>query len=231
MKGAYILADYPDKDTFYRELNYLMDSNVDFIEVGIPFNDPVADGPVIAKALDVVAERGYDLREVISNIREIKKKNIYFMTYSNIIYHYGVEQFSKDRDVIDGFIIADLPNRGHSFFYNLGLTIPIINFVTPESKDEDIVKLKDAEGDFIYFVGIRGTTGGSVDFTDKHLINLYTKIKEKVKKKVILGFGVKTRRDVEHILSYADGFVIGTEIVKRQDDFEAFKRYVDGVFY
>jgi len=63
------------------------------------------------------------------------------------------------------------------------------------------------------------------------LINLYSKIKEKVKKKVILGFGVKTRRDVENILRYADGFVIGTEIVKRQDDFEAFKRYVDEVFY
>lgn len=231
MKGIYILADYPDKKTFEKELTYAMNSNIDFIEIGIPFNDPVADGPIIAKAANEVAERGYDLLSIIDLVRDIKKKKIYFMTYSNIIYKFGAKQFSDiTKDIVDGLILADLPNKGHNFFYEIGLKIPIINFLTPESRDQDIKNLVNAEGDFIYFIGVRGITGGNVDFNDRELKSKCMSIKKEVGKRIILGFGVKTKADAETIMGYADGFVIGTEIVKRQDNYEKFKEYIDEIF-
>lgn len=232
MKGVYILANYPNIQTFVKEFNFLVNSKIDFIEVGIPFNDPVADGSVIAKASDEVAEKGYNLQDIIDFVKINKgDKKIYFMTYSNIIYHFGIKKFSDMvADTLNGIIIADLPNRGHNFFYKNGLEIPIISFVTPESRTEDISKLKNAKGDFIYFIGIRGITGGKIDFNDKDIINKYRYIKEVTNKKVILGFGVKTKDDTNKILSYADGFVIGTEIVRRQRDYDELVNYINEIF-
>ncbi|MCA1933657.1 MAG: tryptophan synthase subunit alpha [Calditerrivibrio sp.] len=231
MKGIYILADYPDKKTFEKELTYAMNSNIDFIEIGIPFNDPVADGPTIAKAANEIAERGYDLLSIIDLIGELKKKKVYLMTYSNIIYKFGVKKFSDiAKGIVDGLILADLPNRGHNFFYKLGLEVDIINFLTPESRDNAIKKLVNAEGDFIYFIGVRGITGGEVDFNNSELRSKYISIKKEIDKKVILGFGVKTKADTKTIMEYADGFVIGTEIVKRQNNYKEFKKYIDEIF-
>jgi len=232
MKGAYILADYPDRDLFIREFEYLCRSKVDFIEIGLPFNDPVADGPIIAKASNEVAERGYDIDDIVDVIKLNNSKKIYIMTYANIIYNYGFERFSKRfESILDGVIVADLPNIGHEFFIKNGFSLPLIPFATPESREKDLKKLNDFNGDFVYFIGIRGITGGEVDFKSENIKMKYSEIKSFTDKKVIIGFGVKSVDDVSTILSYADGFVIGTEIVKRQDDFDEFKRYVDKIYF
>ncbi len=230
MKGAYILANYPNRELFKKELDYLLSTKVDFVEIGLPFNDPVADGPVIAKASNEIAEKGYNIDEISQLIPKTDKK-IYFMTYSNIIYRYGFKEFSERfESLINGVIVADLPNCGHDFFIKHGFSLPLISFATPESRKTDLEKLDRYSGDFVYFIGIRGITGGDVDFNSADLRNKFFEIKSHTRKKVIVGFGVKTRNDVENILSFADGFVIGTEIVKRQEDFEEFKRYVDEVY-
>lgn len=230
MKGAYILANFPDEKLFQLELEYLLNSNIDFVEIGLPFNDPVADGPIIAKASDEIAEKGYDINEIANIIPKTNKK-IYFMTYSNIIYRYGFGRFSdRFKSIINGVIVADLPNRGHNFFIENGFHLPIIPFATPESRIEDLQQLDKYTGEFVYFIGIRGITGGEVDFSSDAIKNKYYEIKRYTKKKVIVGFGVKTVKDVENLTTFADGFVIGTEIVKRQRDFEEFKKYVDEVY-
>ncbi|MCX8084630.1 MAG: tryptophan synthase subunit alpha [Calditerrivibrio sp.] len=228
MKGAYILYNYPTEELFKKEFQYLLDSKVDFIEVGLPFNDPVADGPVIARASDEVAERGYSLDEIV--LEKVSKK-IYFMTYSNVIFSYGFNRFSERfGNVLEGVIVADLPNRGHTFFKEHGFTIPIVPFATPESRDEDLVLLDQLSGDFVYFIGIRGITGGNVNFKSDDIRKKYQEIKGYTKKKVIVGFGIKSRGDVDEVLAFADGFVIGTEIVKRQVSFDEFKGYVDSIY-
>jgi len=229
MKGVYILANFPNQDIFKKELDYLLSSKVDFIEIGLPFNDPVADGPVIAKAANEVSEKGYSINDIADMIPSTDK-DIYVMTYSNIIYRYGFENFSDRFSFLKGVIVADLPNVGHNFFVERNFKLPIIPFATPESRVKDLERFNSYSGDFVYFIGIRGITGGEVNFNNYELIEKYLEIKKYTHKKIIVGFGIKTKNDVEAVLSFADGFVIGTEIVRRQTDFDEFKKYVDLVY-
>jgi tryptophan synthase alpha chain len=230
MIGLYIAGGYPDIKKFEEVFEFLQTSKAAFIEVGLPFNDPVADGPVIAEAINKVVDNKVNLEEILSVVRNKKKKKCYVMTYANIIYKYGLEKFSKVYgDILDGLIIADLPNRLHSFFYSQGLSIHIIPFVTPESRLQDLVSLKNLKGDFIYFISTRGTTGGSV-------INL-EEIGEKAKyvkkfvpeKKLYLGFGIKNYRDVMVSKEFFDGVIIGTSIVERQKDLQLLKEYIESI--
>lgn len=226
MKGFYILGGYPDIKTFEKGFT-IVQKYADFVEVGLAYNDPVADGPVIAKAAAEISGET-KLEEILDIVKQHKKTKIYVMTYANIFYQFGLKRFSDEySDIIDGVIVADLPNRLHNFFYDKGFYIPIIPFVTPESRIEDIKLLKNSKADFIYFVGVRGVTGSSVDFLSSELVKKVQLIKEVTNKKVVFGFGIKTKEDTEKVLSYADGFVIGTEIVKRQNQSEKLKGYVE----
>ncbi|BAI79938.1 tryptophan synthase, alpha subunit [Deferribacter desulfuricans SSM1] len=230
MKGVYIVLSYPDKETFLEVINFISNyDGIDFIEIGYPFNDPVADGPVIMDAINQVYDKVTfeDLKEVLRIIN--KRKKVYVMTYSNIVYSYGLKQFSDDFGfLLDGLIIADLPNRMHDFFYQKGLSVEIIPFLTPTSRKEDILSINNLKGDFVYYVGTKGTTGvmGDLNFNE----NKISDIKKLVNKKVVYGFGIKTRDDIYDILKFSDGVVVGTEIVKRQKDFEKFKSFIKNTF-
>lgn len=225
MKGFYILGGYPDIKTFEKDF-ILLQKYADFVEIGLPYNDPVADGPVIAKAASEISDR-VKIEEVLAIAKKHKKTKVYVMTYANIFYQFGLKKFSEAySETVDGVIIADLPNRLHNFFYERGFEIPIIPFVTPESRIEDIKLLRNNTGDFVYFVGVRGVTGSSVDFLSSELVKKVQLIKELTDKKVVFGFGIKTKEDTEKVLKYADGFVIGTEAVKRQDQPPKLEEYV-----
>lgn len=229
MKGIYLVGGYPDRGSFIRSFNAVAESGADFIEVGIPFNDPVADGPVIAKAILQAADNGITADMVLEDIRANKKPGtaVYVMTYANIIYSYGIERFSqKGRDILDGLIIADCPNRKHQFFYERGLDIPLVPFGTLESRELDFDSLSESKGDFLYFVGLRGITGAAADFSSKELHDKLSMLRERTRKKVIIGFGVKTRKDAARALALGDGFVVGTEAVRRQDDENSLRDYL-----
>ncbi len=230
MKGIYIVGGYPNLNDFKKQIEIINNINIDFIEIGIPFNDPVADGPVIAKAINETVNHNYSVDEILE-IAQQTDKPFYIMTYANIIYKYGAEKFSeKYGNVIKGLIIADLPNRLHKYFYNLGLKIPIIPFVTVETREEDFELIKKLKGDFIYFIGTRGTTGVKVDFNSKLLKDRAIEIRNRLNKKFIIGFGIKNREDYMKVLEYADGFVIGTEIVKKQDNLREFEIFLKSLF-
>ncbi len=221
MKGIYLVGDYPDRERFIAAFMAVADAGYDFIEVGIPFNDPVADGPVIAAAVNESVKRGVSADSVIDLLHELKDVKIkkYIMTYSNIVYSYGIEKFShRVKDVIDGIIIADLPNRMRHHFSDSGFEVPIMPFATLETRDSDMEILKDAKGDFIYFVGTRGVTGSSADLKSGEIVSKIKALKKFTDKKIIIGFGIKTHADTLDACSLADGFVAGTEAVKRQGD-------------
>ena len=223
MNGAYIVGGYPDLETYIEVLKILKDSKFDFVEIGLPFNDPVADGPVIAKAIDETVKKRYRVNEILDPAREIlKDKELYVMTYCNFVYNYSPNIFEG----FDGLIIADCPNRFHSFFYKRGLNIPIIPFVTPETREKDLKLLKNSKGNFIYFIGLRGTTGGKIDFSQKDNFKLIEKVKNITNKKVVWGFGIKNKAHIKEALSIADGVIIGTEIVKVQNNIEKLKIFL-----
>ncbi len=221
MKGIYLVGDYPDREKFLESFRAVADAGYDFIEVGIPFNDPVADGPVIAAAVNESVRKGVSADDIIDVMRELKDVKIkkYIMTYANIIYSYGIKKFSERvKDFLDGIIIADLPNRMRHSFTGSGFEVPIIPFATLETRDSDLEILKDSKGDFLYFVGIRGVTGSSANLKSDEIISKINALKKITDKKIIIGFGIKTNADARDACELADGFVVGTEAVKRQGD-------------
>ncbi len=229
MKGIYLLGDYPDREKFAESFRAVADAGYDFIEVGIPFNDPVADGPVIAAAVNESVKRGVSADDIIDILHDLKNVKIkkYIMTYANIIYSYGIKEFShRVKDILDGIIIADLPNRMRHHFTDRGFEVPIIPFATLETRDSDIEILKDSAGDFVYFVGIRGVTGSSADLKSEEIISKIETLKKITDKKVIIGFGIKTPADARDAADLADGFVVGTEAVKRQGNPGELKDYL-----
>ena len=229
MRGIYIIGGYPDSAPFKECYRAVYEAGFDFIEVGIPFNDPVADGPVIAKAQIESVERGITVQSIARDLRELADIPIrtYIMTYANIIYSTGIENFSgMFKDLARGLIIADLPNRMNSFFYDRGLAIPIIPFATLESRARDLEASSQAGPDFLYFVGLRGTTGSKADFSSDEMARSLQAIKESWNGTVIIGFGIKGPEEARQAMAMADGYVIGTEAVKRQKEPEELRKFL-----
>jgi tryptophan synthase alpha chain len=230
MKGIYIVGGYPDRETFFKCVQIIENNNFDFIEIGIPFSEPVADGPVIMSALNKVIASGVSVYDILEDIKKLQgtKLKVYVMTYSNIVYGYGIKKFSEDFGLLlKGIILADVPNRMHNFFYERGLEIPIIPFVTPESREQDIQLLKESRADFIYYIGIRGITGQDLkDNTFQEFQAQLAKIKKITDKPVIIGFGIKSSQEAKAALEQADGFVIGTAAVAVQDDLEKYSTFL-----
>ncbi len=226
MKGVYIVGGYPDLATYIEVLKILKESKIDFVEIGLPFNDPIADGPVISKAIKETLKKGYNINEILTPARDILiNKKLFVMTYSNLIYNYPFKKFKN----FNGLIIADCPNTLHDFFYKRGCNIPIIPFATPATRKKDLPLLKKSKGNYVYFIGIKGTTGGKIDLKKNYSI-IINKIKKITNKKIIWGFGIKNKYHIKKISNFVDGIIVGTEIVKRQNnvkDFKNFLKYIE----
>jgi len=229
MRGFYIVGGYPDRDKFRECLFAVAAKGFEFIEIGIPFSEPVADGPVISAAIHEAVAKGVNIAEIMSDVREMKEKypaiKAIVMTYANIINGYGEKEFSKDfGDILDGVIIPDVPCRMQFWMQERGLTIPIVPFVTPISRRNDIESLKQVETPFIYYISIMGVTGSD---TKSSGADNGVMAGELTGKPVITGFGIRTVDNAKNALKTTGGFVIGTEAVKRQGDPADFIKYID----
>ena len=145
MFGVYVLFNYPNEDIFKKVFDMLINhKQIDFIEIGYPFNDPVADGPVIAEKVNEVY-REVSMDALLTFLKKTRcAKKLYIMSYANIFLNYGLERFSDSfSNYLNGVIIADLPNRMHSFFTKRGFSMPIIPFVTPLSRENDVKQITD----------------------------------------------------------------------------------------
>ncbi|MCY1038607.1 tryptophan synthase subunit alpha [Staphylococcus nepalensis] len=208
---------------FIENMKTLSDAGADIIEVGVPFSDPVADGPVIMEAGNKAIQEGANIQYIFDALtahRERLSSKYVLMTYINIINYYGEDAFfdACEKAGVYGLIIPDLPHelvqqlkdRHPNRKVNL---IPLIAMTTSEERINQIVA--NAEG-FIYTVTMNATTGENGKFHPdlKQRIN---NIKLKANVPVVAGFGIRTPDHVEDIVEVADGAVIGSEIVKRFD--------------
>lgn len=218
--GFYLVGNYPDPDSFI-EAAIGGTHFFDFLEVGIPFSDPVADGPVIARAANEMLAKGVTLEDIIASIRTIRQriagdKRIYIMSYANHLYHYGIEKYARlcDEIGVSGIIIPDVPfiesNRFKEAFNTLNLDY--IHFITPESTTEQIVSAAQAARGFLYAVSIRGITGSEL-ILDEGMAKKIVKAREHSTVPVVLGFGVRSSRDARNALRIADGFIMGTRMI------------------
>ena len=223
--GVFLTVGYPSLEYSKDIFKKILDTKVDFIEIGLPFSDPMADGPLIQYSSQIAIEKNISVEECLKLVQEIRKINndipIILMGYYNPIHYYGNLKFIKKAVSygIDGLIIVDLPMEEDEEFYNLSYknNLPLIRLVTPTTDEERLKKiLKNACG-FVYYVSVTGITG-----TKSALVS-DVKNKIKVIKKftnlpVIAGFGIKNSVDAKKMSSISDGIVIGSSLVNKIED-------------
>lgn len=237
--GFYLMCSYPDRETFIKAAVKGLE-HFDFLEIGVPFSDPIADGPVIAEASHHVLSAGFTFNDLISSLKEIRlqagmEKDIYLMTYSNIIYNRGADELnSLCRDYrIKGLIIPDIPFCERDFFRDLNppVEIPLVNFITPESSEEAIKGISGNDSPFIYFISKRGITGGGFSL-DEETTGKIKLAGEKSSSPVVLGFGISDSSSAIEAMKNADGFIMGTALAKilKNKDIKAYGEFVDNLF-
>jgi tryptophan synthase alpha chain len=230
--GIYLLANYPSQETFLEAVKICDKTGVDFLEIGFPFSDPIADGDTLEKACYETLQE-YDFNDTVDSFKKAKsifKGKIYIMTYTNIVYSLGIDNFAERVGKIAGIILADLPLREIGPFER-GFKkhgINVIRFLTPESREVDIKRAVHGARDFIYFVSKRGTTGGAFAL-DKETREKIGRVKAGGKE-VFVGFGIKDSTDVKMAFEVADGAIIGTKAVSELEaGIEQFHQYISGL--
>ncbi|GGI42100.1 tryptophan synthase subunit alpha [Mammaliicoccus stepanovicii] len=206
---------------FIQSLKIMDDNGADFIEIGLPFSDPVADGPTIMKAGQEAIQQGMNVNKIIDQLIEHKddiKTPYLFMTYYNLIDYYGVERFIKriSEANVYGLIIPDLPfELGEKFKEKLkGSNVKLISLIAMTSSEDRIKKIAEKAEGFIYTVTMNGSTGDDKGFHEG-LKNKIAYIQKHSNVPVVCGFGIKTVEHAHEFKSFSDGIVIGSEIVKR----------------
>jgi tryptophan synthase alpha chain len=218
----YLTSGYPDKNTSNDIAKILLKSNIDILEIGIPFSDPIADGPTIQntsfKAINSINEPIINFTfNTIKTLRKIdNQKPIILMSYLNLIYQYGIEDFAKQAKMngADAVVIPDLPfDESHNIKSVLdNNNIHLIYMVTPTSSDETISKIsKNAKG-FIYYVSSTGVTGSRETISDKNFDNI-NKIKKISKIPILIGFGISTKDHIKQIKPWANGVIIASALI------------------
>ena len=219
---AYVMAGDPDFDTALEVVMGLPTAGVDIIELGLPFTDPMADGPTIQLAGQRALESGQTLEKTLDMVRRFREADgttpIVLMGYYNPIYSCGVDRFlveAKDAG-IDGLIIVDLPPEEDS-----ELCIPAqkagLNFIrlaTPTTDERRLPKVLQNTSGFVYYVSITGITGAA-EAQAGAVAPEVARIKAATELPVVVGFGVKTPETAEAIAGIADGTVVGSAIVER----------------
>jgi len=192
----------------------------DIVELGVPFSDPLADGPTIQRASERALKNGVTLRKVLSFVKDLRQTTeipLVLMTYFNPVFKYGIEDFIKGAGGfgVDGVIIPDLPPDEAGAFIRLSRksALDTIFLLAPTSTEDRIVKVTKASSGFIYYVSITGITGANL-LLDGSMDLLISNIKKYTDKPIAVGFGVSTPEEASAIARISDGVIVGSAIVK-----------------
>lgn len=215
----FITCGDPDLETTAKVVRAAAENGADLIELGIPFSDPTAEGPVIqganirALAGGVTTDKIFDL---VHELRRDVKIPIVFMTYSNVVFSYGAERFmSKCKEMeIDGIILPDLPFEEKEEFSDTARNygIDIISLIAPTSENRISMIAKEAEG-FIYIVSSLGVTGLRNEITT-NIGDIVRVIHENSKVPCAVGFGISKPEQAKKMASVSDGAIVGSAIIK-----------------
>jgi len=219
--NVYCTAGYPELSSTLQVMKALQDNRVDMIELGMPYSDPLADGPVIQQSSSIALANGMTIKKLFEQLKNFRKEislPVVLMGYMNPVLQYGFEKFCADAAAvgIDGLILPDLPE--HEFETEYGTIIKkhgldFIFLVTPETSEERIRKLDELSTGFLYAVSSSSTTGSDKNMTD---VNSYLqKLKSlNLKNPVLVGFGIKDKATFEAACIHASGAIIGTAYIK-----------------
>jgi tryptophan synthase alpha chain len=217
---TFITAGDPDVKTSQKILDSLPESGADFIELGMAFSDPMADGPVIENASHRALDAGITLKQTLSMVAGFRKNDtdtpIILMGYYNPIYRYGADRFSLEASEsgVDGLIIVDLPPEEDKELLTQCKkhNISLIRLVTPTTTAERLDCLLQNASGFLYYVSVTGITG-KAGADPQSLLKHLDQIREKTDLPIAVGFGIKTPDDANAMRQVADAIVVGSAIV------------------
>jgi tryptophan synthase alpha chain len=217
----YIMAGDPSLEKTKEVVLLFEECGADIVELGVPFSDPLADGPTIQRAAERALQNGVTLRKVISFVREMRQLTqipLVLMTYYNPVFKYGLEAFVADAvDAgVDGVIIPDLPPDEADDLMKLSRKsgLDTIFLLAPTSTEERIKKIARSASGFIYYVSITGITGSGL-LLDGSMETLLSNIRKHTEKPIAVGFGVSKPREAGEVAHVADGVIIGSAIIKK----------------
>ena len=215
----FITCGDPDLETTAAVVRAAVENGADLIELGIPFSDPTAEGPVIQGANLRALSGGVRTDKIFDLVRELRRDitvPMVFMTYANVIFSYGTEKFiSTCRDIqIDGLIIPDLPFEEKEEFLPAcrAYGVDLISLIAPTSQNRIAMIAREAEG-FIYIVSSLGVTGTRTEITTD-LASIVRVVRENTDVPCAIGFGISTPEQAGRMAAIADGAIVGSAIIK-----------------
>jgi tryptophan synthase alpha chain len=231
----FITCGFPDRKNFFELFEVLDRSGADIIEIGIPFSDPLADGPVIQATSKLALENGTNTDTVFKSVTRIRKKSntpIAIMTYFNTIYRYGVEKFLKKAggSGVNGIIVPDLSleefNNYRSYFRKAD--IDNIMFASLTSGKERLKAVAKKSRGFIYCVSVKGVTGVRNN-VNPEVIKFLKDLRKITELPLALGFGLSNSQQINRVKDYCDGIIIGSKILSLILKADSFKEGIKAV--
>jgi len=226
----FLTAGDPDLKTTVGLVRELEKSGADLIELGIPFSDPLADGPVIQKASLRSLNAGTTVKKILNAVSEIRKYSdipIVLFTAYNPIFKYGIKKIVQDAKCMgaDGFLVPDLPPEESNELLRLSKAqgLKMIFLLAPTTKKERIKYIANKGSGFLYYISLMGVTGAreSLARTIKEKVR---EIKSITNKPIVVGFGVSRPEHAKEVSRYADGVVVGSAVVKLIEKYGKQKR-------
>lgn len=223
--SVFCTAGFPAVDSIVPILESLQENGVDMIEIGMPFSDPTADGPVIQYSNTIAINNGMTLEVLFAQLKNIREKvqvPLILMGYVNPVLQYGLENFLRDAQAcgIDGVIIPDLPMYEYETFYIdtfRKYDLQNIFLITPQTSGERVRKVDSLSDAFIYMVSSNAITGANAAIEQQQL-EYYQRIKDmQLKNPTVIGFGIRDKATFDTACQYANGAIIGTAFIKAID--------------
>ena len=217
---VFLTAGYPNPDTFVQLVTSVANAGADIIEIGLPFADSLADGPLIQSSYTKALRYGVNLDQTLQYVNEVKEQistPIILMSSSNPILNYGKEKFNiqAKESGIDGLILPDIPLEEYDDFFDSNFeNLDTILLTTPTSSEARIKKIDKKSEGFVYCVSVTGTTGIRKSFDNSVLQNLERTYNLIGKNKMQIGFGISGPENINLFSPYCDGVIVGSAVIK-----------------
>ena len=219
--GIFVTSGFPDKTATLPLLQTIDEAGADFIELGMPFSDPLAEGLPIQRSSELALRNGITLHETLTTAEKFRSKSdtpLLLMGYLNPVYRYGISNFCRDArsSGVDGLILPDLPAEEAHLVQDAAEAhgIGVVFLIAPNTPDARVRLADERASAFVYAVSMTGLTGSTIDAVDAVASYLERARRLVRRNPLMVGFGIKTRDDAARLSRHTDGFIVGSAVIE-----------------